>query len=144
MRVHPLLLILVVASLALAACGGSSDTGAGDRPTDAVTSSADDAAAAGGTSMRVLTVDEVVEGDVQNPVHVSGLLIDDGSGWRLCATVLESYPVQCGDPTLEVEGVDESEFTFEEAQGVRWMQGATLVGDVENGTLTVTGSAASS
>lgn len=144
MRLHPLVLLLALASLVLAACGGTSDAGADGVQSAPPTASSDGDTAAGGTTMRVYTVEEVVDGDVTDPVHVSGLLIDDGSGWRLCNTSLESYPPQCGEPALQVEGLNGSEFTFEEAQGVRWIEAATLVGDVEDGAITVTGSAATS
>lgn len=77
-------------------------------------------------------------------LHVVGLLIDDGSGWRLCEHVLESHPPQCGGETLVVDGLDPAEVPLEESDGVRWQTEATLVGDVDGDTLTVTGSPASS
>lgn len=119
--------LLAASALAVVGCAGEDPAGVPDD-----------------TTMRVHSVAEVVDGDVTGPVHVSGFLIDDGSGWRLCELVLESYPPQCGDPSLDVEGLDEAEFDLEVANGVRWTEGATLVGEITDGTLEVTGSATSS
>ncbi len=100
--------------------------------------------AAGGTTMHVLTVPEAKTSDDEGALFVVGLLIDDGSGWRLCEMVLESYPPQCGGAYLTVEGLDDSALPLEEASGVRWQVDATVVGLVDGDVLTVTGSAASS
>lgn len=134
--------LTAVAVLAVG-CGGQQDD-VGGRDTTPPTTQDDGGSAAGGTTMRVYTVDEALAGDVTNPIHVSGLLVNGGDGWQLCSAVLESYPPQCGGESITVEGVDESEFNFEEASGVQWAEGATVVGDLEGNTLTVTGSAASS
>jgi hypothetical protein len=103
----------------------------------------DDSGAAGGTTMRVYRVSEARSAG-EGSLHVVGLLIDDGSGWRLCESVLESYPPQCGGDALVVEGLDPSLFPLEEQGEVRWQTDATLVGTVDGDTLTVTGSAAGS
>ncbi|MDX1658460.1 MAG: hypothetical protein R3343_06540 [Nitriliruptorales bacterium] len=134
------LIAIAAAAVVLTGCGGADDGASNELPT----ASEDTDAAAGGTTMRVYTVDEALDEDVTNPIHVSGLLINDGSGWQLCAAVAESYPPQCGGATIAIEELDESEFTFEEADGVRWAEGATVVGDLDGETLVVTGSAASS
>jgi len=104
----------------------------------------DDSGAAGGTTTTVHSVPEARAAATEGSLHVAGLLIDDGSGWRLCEQVLESYPPQCGGDTLSVQNLDPSLFPLEEEGGVRWQDGATLVGELEGDTLTVTGSAASS
>lgn len=140
MRKLTVLVFVAMLSLAVAGCGDSDD-GSGPLP---ATDTEQTQGAAGGTTMRVHTVGEALETEDPNPLHVSGLLLNDGSGWRLCDAVLESMPPQCGDPALGVVGVDEAEFGFEEAAGVRWYEDATVVGNVEGDTLTVTGSAASS
>ena len=73
--------------------------------------------------------------DEDGSLHVVGLLMDDGSGWRLCEMVLESYPPEPGGDVLAGEGLDPSLFPREEEGDVRWQTDATL---------TVTGSSASS
>lgn len=142
----------LVLAAALAGCGGdAADTGS-EPPTNAVAPptelppTPDDGGqdAAGGTTMRVYTVTEALAGPTDGSIHVSGLLIDDGSGWRLCGASLESYPPQCGGEALAVEGLDEEGRPIDEAAGVRWQDGATVVGEVSDGALTVTGSPASS
>ncbi|MDX1622072.1 MAG: hypothetical protein R3320_13830 [Nitriliruptorales bacterium] len=140
------LLIVAATAVLVVGCGGD-DTVDVAGPADGSPPVTDDSAAggaAGGTTMRVYTVDEVLAEDVTGPVHVSGLLINDGSGWKLCAAALESYPPQCGGESLSVENVEAGEFTFEEANDVQWVDGATVVGDLDGDMLTVTGSAASS
>ena len=101
----------------------------------------DDAA---GTTMRVYAVSEAIALEQEGSVHVTGLLIDDGSGWRLCDTVMESYPPQCGGDFLTVEGLDPTGLPLEESGGVQWQTEATLVGEVEGDKIVVTGSPASS
>lgn len=134
----PRLLLIAVMALTLTACAGTADDRASDPPPTATGSSG----AAGGTTMRVFSVGEALQEAPDTSMHVVGLLIDDGSGWRLCDGVLESYPPQCGGPSVIVEGVDPEQFVLEEASGVRWDADATVVGRLSGDTLTVTGSAA--
>lgn len=98
----------------------------------------------GGTTVSVHRVSEAMAAEVQGSIHVVGLLIDDGSGWRLCELVLESYPPQCGGERLVVDGLDPAELPLEESGGVRWQTDATVVGEIDGDTLTVTGVPASS
>ena len=130
-------------TLLVAGCGSASDEPAADEPVaDALPG--DDGDAAGGTTMRVYSVSEARAVDQQGSLHITGLLIDDGSGWRLCEQVLESFPPQCGGDSLTVDGVDPSEFPLEQEGDVRWQTDATVVGEISGDTLTVTGSAAAS
>lgn len=131
----------------VAACGGDAAEPAlptvdetsedADRPD----SSGGDAA---GTTMRVYTVSEAMALDQEGSVHVSGLLIDDGSGWRLCEQVLESYPPQCGGEFLLVDGLDPTGLPLEESGQVQWQTEGTVVGEIDGDTIVVTGSPASS
>ena len=143
-----LLSIALVAALAVtaAACGGDTEEPAAVPTAEETLPPADDAgdAAAGGTTMRVHSVSEAKAETEEGSLHVVGLLIDDGSGWRLCEAVLESYPPQCGGESLAVEGLDPDGLPLEEDGGVRWQTDATVVGEVDGHTLTVTGSPASS
>lgn len=168
-RIRPLTRRLTVAvsvlALALAACGTDEEPAAApidDEPTDALpdTDDPDDepvpdadeplpteddgSGAAGGTTMRVYTLGEARAAAVEGSIHVTGLLIDAGDGWRLCEVVLESYPPQCGGDSVVVEGVDPSMFPLEEQSGVRWQTDATVVGELDGDTFTITGSAAAS
>jgi hypothetical protein len=78
---------------------------------------------------------------VAGPILVTGLLIDAGDGWRLCAAIAESYPPQCGGESLTVEGLDPADHDLQEAAGVRWSEGVTLFGEVDGETFRVTGPA---
>lgn len=137
----------LVAALAMmaTACGqGTEEPAAAPTAEETLPPADDGAGAAGGTTMRVHSVSEAMAETAEGSLHVVGLLIDDGSGWRLCEAVLESYPPQCGDPSLAVEGLDPTGLPLEEEGEVRWQTEATVVGEVDGDTLTVTGSPASS
>lgn len=136
--------LIAVLALVIAACGSDTEEPAA-APTAEETLPPDDGGdAAGGTTMRVHSVTEAMAAAGEGSLHVVGLLIDDGSGWRLCEAVLESYPPQCGGESLAVEGFDPEGLPLEEQGEVRWQTDATVVGEVEGDTLTVTGSPASS
>ena len=125
--------------LALLGAACSSDPGEPPAPTE------DDAAEDdAGTTMRVYTVSEAIALEEEGSVHVSGLLIDDGTGWRLCDMVLESFPPQCGGEFLVLDGFDPTGLPLEESGEVRWQTEGTVVGEIDGDTLIVTGSPASS
>lgn len=86
-----------------------------------------------------LTVNEALAGTVEGPVTVRGFLIDADGETRLCEAVLESYPPQCGQPSLVVEGVDVA--TVDGAQQhehVTWAETVSLTGELHSGVLRVT------
>ena len=63
---------------------------------------------------------------------VTGAVFVDPDGTvRLCDAVLESFPPQCGGATLVVDGLDLASLQLEEANGMRWAEGVTLLGSVE-------------
>lgn len=98
---RPLALVLVL--LALTGCGA--DEPASDSPP-----------AGGGTAPGGgLFVEDVVEDPPDDFVLVQGNLVYRDGQPRLCSAVLESYPPQCGEPSLAIEG------------------GESQVADVENG-----------
>jgi hypothetical protein len=102
------------AVLALAAAGcGSSDSTAGSDTT---------------TPPRELTIEDALVGGAQGPVLVTGYAIPRDGELRLCSAILESYPPQCGEPSLEVRG---------DVGDDRIGERVSLVGDVEDGVLTV-------
>lgn len=96
-----------------------------------------------------LSVDEAIDTDVTGVVAVSGYLLDDGSGLRLCSVLAESFPPQCGGSSLTVEGFDfdrmievpEYELAqVERSGGVTWTDvPVTLLGEVVEGTLVIGG-----
>lgn len=138
-------IVAFVGAVALTASGCGGATGEPSADGELPSDGADADGAAGGTTMRVHTVSEAMAEDVEKgSIHIAGLLIDDGSGWRLCEMVLESYPPQCGGASLAVDGLDPAGLPLEEDGGVRWQSDATVVGEVVGDTLTVTGSPSAS
>ena len=98
---------VVVASSA--ACGADSDTPSTSAAPDPV------------------TVEQLVERSADTPIEVRGLLYVDEGGTRLCAAVLESYPPQCGEPSVELVGLDLSAVDGTTTEGsITWKEGAVL------------------
>lgn len=88
-----------------------------------------------------LTVQQLVDRTATSPVTVQGLLHVSSGVTRLCAATLESYPVQCGKPSVELVGLDIDTITgTTTAEGVTWKEGVILnVERTENGRYTVLG-----
>lgn len=49
---------------------------------------------------------EAIDSRLDGPLQVQGFLIERAGELRLCSAILESYPPQCGEPSLRVEGGD--------------------------------------
>ncbi|MGI9598858.1 MAG: protease inhibitor I42 family protein [Acidimicrobiales bacterium] len=68
-------------------------------------------------------------------VLVSGYVVWDSSGARLCETLAESFPPQCGGSSVVI--VDpiqlDPEIEFQQDQGVRWTDGHVSIGGVLDG-----------
>jgi hypothetical protein len=94
---------------------------------------------AGGAAGPTLTIREALESDVEGPLLVRGALHAQGGDVRLCEALAESYPPQCGGPSLRVEGLSLSDVEgVQTTQGVSWTDTEVrLLGDVENGALVV-------
>lgn len=129
----PLLAALVVfLAVALAACGGSTGSG----------TTANGSAPAPGKS---LSIAEALASTAEGPLLVEGFLVAPGGGEvRLCSALAESYPPQCGGPSLVVVGLDLS--TIEglvstsqpDLAQVSWTETAIVIlGELEDGVLTV-------
>ena len=97
------------------------------------------ACAAGPGSGEPLTVPQLVDRSASTPVEVQGLLHVSSGVTRLCAGTLESYPVQCGKPAVELVGLDVGAITgTTTAEGVTWKEGVVLnVERIEDGRYTV-------
>lgn len=92
-----------------------------------------------------ITVQQLVDRSASTPVEVQGLLHVSSGVTRLCAATLESYPVQCGKPSVELVGLDIGAIAgTTTAEGVTWKEGVILnVERTENGHYTVLGVAPS-
>jgi len=102
----------MVVMLALAAstgCGSDSD-----RPTTSD---------AGGP----ITVEQLIARSSDTAVAVQGLLHIERGIIRLCAAILESYPPQCGEPSVELVGLELAALEdTTTADGVSWKEGVVL------------------
>ena len=120
MKTFALIATLLTAA-ALAGCGGDDD-------------SSD--ASPGGTTTPAFIAD--VSGS-DEPQLVSGnLLVQDGEA-RLCSALAESFPPQCGGPSLLVDGLDLDSVADLTTEGdVSWSdRPIVLEGIVDGDTLTV-------
>jgi hypothetical protein len=72
-------------------------------------------------------------GPTDDIVTVTGALFVDADGTvRLCDSIAESFPPQCGGERIVVEGLDlENVPGLQEANGVHWAEAVTLLGSVE-------------
>lgn len=108
--------LAAVALLVLGGCGGSDDDG-GSSDSAGVVATAD-----GDT----LTVGELLDaedrGESGTTVVVAAMLVDDGTGLRMCESLAESYPPQCGGRSVEVMNPGAIEVEFTEDGGVRWAE----------------------
>lgn len=84
----------------------------------------------GGTSStpaEAITVEQLVARSSDTSVSVRGLLLVSDGTARLCAAVLESYPPQCGEPSVELVGLDLSGIDgLTTANAVIWKEGMVV------------------
>jgi hypothetical protein len=136
----------IAVALLLAACGGAQESGPEPATTGAVATSATPSAGAP-IPESGLTIEEALASTLEGALLVKGHLVAaEGAQPRLCTALLESYPPQCGEPSLAIEGLDLSALeglshTEDPSLAqVTWSDGEiSLLGPVEDGTLTVSG-----
>jgi hypothetical protein len=59
---------------------------------------------------------------------VAGYVIETDGELQLCSAILESFPPQCGEPSLAIAGDVDEDLVGERV---------SLIGDVEDGVLTI-------
>ena len=84
-------------------------------------------------------VEDALRSTSQEPLLVRGAVVATREEVRLCSALAESYPPQCGGPSLKVEGLDLSTVEgLKSHAGVRWTETEIkLLGHVRNGVLTI-------
>jgi hypothetical protein len=93
--------VLVVGAIAFTACGD--DDSSADAP--------------------ALTVEQLVARSADTSIAVRGFLIDQQGVTRLCAAIMESYPPQCGEPAVELVGLDLAKLAGRQTdQGITWKE----------------------
>ncbi|MBT8250994.1 MAG: hypothetical protein KJN81_12090 [Acidimicrobiia bacterium] len=110
--------LLVIVSLFVAACGGGQG---GDLEP--------------GAGSSVLTAEQASE--QPGPVTVQGFLWADGpEAVRLCDAALESFPPQCGEPSIPVSGIDITTVAGTDFfENIFWAESVRLIGVMDDGTL---------
>ena len=138
-NVFRLPLLSLVAALALtgAGCADSDDGSGATVPTGSVTIDGSSADA------EPISVGELLDREVEarpgDTVLVAAFLVGDGSGFRMCEALAESFPPQCGGRSIEVRNPDLVDAELTEEQGVQWTErDVWLLGWVEDGAFVVT------
>jgi hypothetical protein len=98
----------------------------------------------GGQDGGLMSIQDALRAGGQTVVVEGGILAIDGGPVRLCYALLESYPPQCGEPALELRGLDLDALELETSAGdptvspARWSDRPVRVrGTVQAGVLTV-------
>jgi hypothetical protein len=104
---------LVAASLAVAACGPGQAANTGQHP-------AARPSATSSSWSQPLTVSEALSVAAGADVVVQGALVAKGNRAELCDWVEESYPPQCEDPRLKLEGIDLSQLRLQRKADTSW------------------------
>jgi hypothetical protein len=129
-------LAITMLAAALAAC---SDEDATSTDPPSIPSGAGAGPGAGAAIGPGISVAEARRSRLDGPLLVRGYVLAEGSNVRLCDALLESFPPQCGAPSLEVRGFDLAALPGIQSSGnVRWSdQQRLLLGEVTNGVLNV-------
>lgn len=136
------LLASIVLAVALGGCGSGDESVIAD--SSLTTAGADRTAGGAPVLGDGLTAEEAIDSDAEGLLLVTGyLFVKDGNA-KLCDGVLDSYPPQCGDPSLLVEGldIDEVDGLLREG-GMAWTDDkVSLLGEVVDGIIRVTSTSA--
>ncbi len=87
-----------------------------------------------------LTVAEALATEATGILAVQGFYLDDGTGPRLCETLAESFPPQCGGASLllgDLTGIDLG--LLQSSGSTTWSdQPVVILGELDDGTLNPT------
>jgi hypothetical protein len=85
---------------------------------------------------RVYSVEEAVAERPWGVIQVEGFLLSRDGETSLCSALLESYPPQCGTPSLPVPGAPPKGGLTESAHGVTWSNDERrILGSLRRNTL---------
>jgi hypothetical protein len=126
-------LAALLAAAALAGCGGTDDTDQGAGGTTTAPQTSGIAVGPG------ISIEEAIALGSDEPVLVNGNLLADGGDVLLCYALAESFPPQCGGPSVQVVGLKLAEVDGLVTEGeVSWTdRPIQLLGVVDDETLTV-------
>lgn len=81
-----------------------------------------------------ISVSELLARSPEEPVHVTGMLFDDGNGVRLCGVLAESFPPQCIGDAVVIANPGSIEAAFTSRADVRWTDSPhVLLGELVDG-----------
>jgi hypothetical protein len=89
------------------------------------------------STTKVLTVSEALDLRDAAEVSVRGYVLTrpDGTA-RLCTGMAGSYPPQCGEPSLQLTGLDATQLPdYDPESGVRWSGETTMAGVLHGNVL---------
>lgn len=90
------------------------------------------------TATAPVGVGALLDGGPLTDVTVSGFVVWDSGGARLCEVLMESFPPQCGGAAVTISDPDSLQVELEEAQSVRWTNDPVqIVGDFDGSRLTL-------
>ena len=135
----------VLLGLALTACGadpGDAAGGAAGACLKGATVCADIPTGTGGVTSGPdgsVSVGDAVAAGIQGPFLISGYLVADDEGARLCEALAESFPPQCGGTSLLLEPAEAPADAVTTTEGdVTWSGEPVLVeGEIVDGTFVV-------
>ncbi len=85
-----------------------------------------------------LSVEGLIVAQPADEVRVTGTIVIDNAGTRLCAALAESFPPQCGQPAVELDNIAGFNGELQQAQGVQWTElPVVLTGTYRDGTFTI-------
>ena len=86
-----------------------------------------------------LSVADALATDASGVIAITGSLVVDDQGARLCDLLLESFPAQCGGASMPVTGYEEVlSVPLTSTQGISWTdQAVSFLGEIVDGTLVV-------
>ncbi|MDG2113111.1 MAG: hypothetical protein P8N02_10915 [Actinomycetota bacterium] len=100
---------MFVMALLAAGCGDSDDDVVDSTTTTTVGVSDGVPASIGG----------VIDGGISGDINVLGFVVIDQSGARFCASLAESLPPRCAEPSFDLVDLDPAVVDLKEAQGVQ-------------------------
>jgi hypothetical protein len=136
----------VVLLLGLAACGGNQADDTDSTGTDDVGEAAgaclagsddcdDIPTGTGGPESNPdgsVDVDAAVTAGIQGPFLISGFYLKDDSGERICSSLMESFPPQCGGTSLSLRRASEADLQVTSSGGVTWSESPlTFEGEID-------------
>jgi hypothetical protein len=89
---------------------------------------------------QLVAIEDVIEADTDVSVRVRGPAFRVAGTTRICSAILESFPPQCGEPSLVVEGWDIDSAERARTEGsVTWVEDVELAGPIHDGVLAAAG-----